>query len=62
MPSFVETVRSTSAGPDAPGLVCPRCGGRRWRTAYTRERLGGIVRRKHCRICGHRLFTREMPL
>lgn len=55
-----EVARSDTAPLELVGLVCPRCGGRRWRTAYTRERPGGvIVRRKHCRDCGHRIFTRE---
>ena len=41
------------------GLVCRECGGRRFRTVYTRRRDDGILRRKRCCECGKAITTRE---
>lgn len=42
------------------GLVCPACGGTRFRTRKTRGRAGGYVYRlRECRECGQRAATSE---
>jgi len=42
------------------GLVCPKCGGRRFGVVYTRPGWGGkLVRRRRCRNCGQRVTTTE---
>ena len=41
------------------GLECRRCGCRHFLTLYTRHRGDAIQRRKECRYCGLRIFTRE---
>lgn len=44
------------------GLVCPRCGKRRWETTNT-ERLDGRIRRRRvCRSCGYKITTLELAL
>ncbi len=46
--------------PAAEGLVCPRCGCRHFlRVVDTRGVAGGIRRRRECRNCGRRIWTRE---
>jgi len=47
---------------DDRGLVCPRCGGRRFEVYYTREtRQGTIIRRRRCQNgdCGGSVMTTE---
>ena len=39
---------------------CPCCGQRSSRVVLTKDALNGvydIVRRRHCKICGHRWYT-----
>lgn len=45
--------------PPAGGLECPKCGCRHFLTLRTEPRKWGILRRKACRHCGHRVTTRE---
>ena len=53
-----------AAPPPAPppplqGIACRRCGCRDLRVVYTRRRRTGILRRRQCRWCGHRVVTYE---
>jgi len=45
--------------PTAEGLVCPKCGCRHFLVADTRRAAGSIRRRRQCRNCGWRIWTRE---
>jgi len=45
---------------DRRGLVCPKCGCKRFYVVYTRPTWGGrIMRRRECRHCGRRITTFE---
>jgi transcriptional regulator NrdR family protein len=47
-------------GDDARGIVCRRCGYRRFRVTHTEPLAGGLVRRrKRCRRCGQKQVTFE---
>lgn len=41
------------------GLVCPHCQCRHFMVVYTRQKPGGIERRRSCRHCGFRITTHE---
>lgn len=44
-----------------PGVTCPKCGGRAFRTVYTRYQFDATVRVRKCKdpACGHRIRTAE---
>ena len=44
---------------DERGLICRKCGCRDLRVIYTRERIGGLRRKRRCRNCGHEMWTME---
>jgi len=44
----------------AQGLTCPHCGCTHHHVLYTRAKGNCILRRKECRHCGRRMFTREV--
>jgi hypothetical protein len=49
-----------SASATGSGLICPRCGHRRWRVLYTRAATHKrLVRRRECRACEYRVTTWE---
>ena len=41
------------------GLECRRCGCRHFCVVHTRERIGGIRRKRQCRNCGKAMWTME---
>ena len=41
------------------GIACPKCGCKHHFVLYKRAKGNVVVRRKECRHCGSRLFTRE---
>jgi transcriptional regulator NrdR family protein len=47
---------------DKHGLACSRCGCRDLRVVYTRPRATGVIRRRECRHCGHRMTTWERAM
>ena len=54
-----NSVETTSVR-DARGILCPRCGQRRFQTTHTQpQRDNRIRRRKKCRACGHKIVTYE---
>ncbi len=53
------------AAPSEKGLVCPACGGRKWRAPHgPKEAVGGLRRKRVCRNveCGYELLTYERPV
>lgn len=44
---------------DDGGLECPKCGCRHFRVIYTNRLPDAIERRRECRNCNYRVFTRE---
>ena len=44
---------------DKRALECRWCGCRHFRVVYTRERVGGIRRKRECRNCGKPMWTME---
>ena len=44
---------------DDRGLCCRGCGCRDLRVVYTRERIGGLRRKRKCRNCGEEMWTME---
>jgi hypothetical protein len=44
---------------DKRGLECRHCGCRHFRVVYTRERIGGLRRKRECRNCGKAMWTME---
>lgn len=43
----------------ADGLTCPKCGCRHFLVVDTRVVASGVRRRRECRNCGWRVWTRE---
>lgn len=50
---------SKKADADERGLCCHGCGCRDLRVVYTRERIGGLRRKRRCRHCGKEMWTLE---
>jgi hypothetical protein len=44
---------------DQRGLECRYCGCKDFRVIYTRDRIGGIRRKRECRNCGKAIWTME---
>lgn len=40
--------------------ICPKCGEQKAQVIETRARIGGIRRRKLCKLCSHRFTTIEL--
>jgi transcriptional regulator NrdR family protein len=60
-PDNLHPLPAAPNGSKPVGIVCPKCGGRRLVTDYTRYRAGAIVRVRRCLepACGHRVRTIE---
>ena len=48
-----------NAEKDRRGLVCHWCGRKHFQVIYTRERIGGLRRKRECRNCGKPMWTME---
>lgn len=46
-------------GEDRRGIECPKCGCAHFSVVYVRHRPSGIMRRRECRHCQHRIVTYE---
>ena len=46
---------------DKRGLECRHCGCKDLRVIYTRQRIGGLRRKRQCRNCGRQMWTMERP-
>ncbi len=44
----------------ASGVVCPRCGGTKWKVGETRPAPGRLLRFRVCKGCNKRVRTREV--
>jgi hypothetical protein len=58
MPEQIDR-KKWDAAKDKRGLECRRCGCRDLRVVYTRERIGGLRRKRRCRNCGKEMWTLE---
>lgn len=53
---------SEGGGDNPKGLKCRQCGCCNFEVYRTVQANGFIQRERHCRNCGERLLTREIPL
>ena len=60
MPEQTEQ-KTSNPTQERRGLECRTCGCKHLRVIYTRQRIGGLRRKRECRNCGRQMWTMERP-